>query len=880
MRGVRSFLPLLILAGLPVFAPPPGAALREVLAGVTYRAIGPYRAGSWISDIAVPDGPPAEHLYTFYVAVRYGGLWKTTNNGTTFEPVFDGQDVTGIGCVAIAPSDSRIVWVGSGDASSVRVAYPGNGVYKSTDAGKSWQHLGLAGTQHIARIAIHPSNPDIVYVAAMGRLWSTGDERGVFKTVDGGRTWKKVLYVNDGTGAIDLVMNRKRPDTVYAAMYDVQRRPWRLIEGGTGSGVHKTTDGGKTWTKLGGGLPTTPLGRTGLDLYQKNPDILYAVTENLGKRPPTADEAGRDRSRGLAPQERNVGGEVYRTEDGGTTWRKTSSARDDVSSKAGYSFNQIRVDQNDDQKIIINCDSLLSSRDGGKTWAGLTWNTRGLFAKAFGDWRAMWIDPKDSNRMILGSDGGVSISYDGGKTADSYTNIPGGEVYSIDADMESPYNVYAGLQDHDSWKGPINGRHGRLGPEDWVTVGDNDGMYNRVDPNDSRWVYNSYQWGGHYRVDQRTHTRRSIVPARRPGQPPLRFNWTPPILLSPHNSGIVYTGAQVLFRSLDRGDHWEEISPDLTTNDEAKISPPGSTVQFCTITTIAESPVSAGTIWVGTDDGQVQVTRNHGAAWTDVTPKLSAAGAPGHYWVTRVVASRFAPGTAYVAKAGRRYDEFKPVIMKTADYGATWEAIGGGLPDQAVDVVVEDPKDRDILFAGTSKGVFVSLNGGQAWVPMKGNMPTVPVTDMLVHPREHDLIVATYGRGLYVLHAAWLSEVKAGALDEPAHFFEVRPRPLPGEGAWGNFELYGDRQLIVPNDDELHFDFYLKDKPPAKVKIVVSTAAGQAVRTLEAEARAGLNRVSWDMRVGRGAPAMPGEYSVTLQVGEQKLTRSARILSQ
>jgi photosystem II stability/assembly factor-like uncharacterized protein len=885
MRSIRFLMVLLLAVALPLAAltsagqsSTPASRTEPLLAGLTWRAIGPYRAGSWISDIAVPDGPPIEHLYTFYVAVRYGGLWKTTNNGTTFESVFDGQDATGIGCVALAPSNSRIVWVGTGDASSVRVAYPGNGVYKSTDAGKTWQHAGLAATRHIARIVVHPADPDIVYVAAMGGLWAPNEERGVFKTTDGGKTWRRVLYVNDTTGAIDLVINRTQPDTLFAALYEVQRRPWRLIEGGTGGGIHKTTNGGRTWTRLGGGLPSTPTGRTGLDLYQKNPNILYAVTENFGRRPPTDEEAKRDRARGIAPQERNIGGELYRTEDAGATWRRMNSARDDVSSKAGYSFNQIRVDQNNDKKIIVNSDSLLSSEDAGRTWAGLTWNTRSLFAKAFGDWRTMWIDPQNSNRMILGSDGGVSISYDGGKTADSFTNIPGGEIYAIDADMENPYHIYAGLQDHDSWKGPVNGRHGRLGPEDWVTVGDNDGMYNRVDPTDSRWVYNSIQWGGHHRVDQRTHTRKSIVPTRAAGQPPLRFNWTPPILLSPHNSGIIYAGAQVLFRSLDRGDHWEEISPDLTTNDASKISPPGSTVQFCTITTIAESPLAAGTIWVGADDGKVQVTRNHGATWTDVTPKLAAAGAPEHYWVTRLVASRFAPGTAYVAKAGRRYDEFKAVIMRTTDFGASWTAVSGNLPTQAVDVVVEDPRDRDILFAGTNKGVFVSLDGGLAWTAMKGNMPTVPVTDMLVHPRELDLVVATYGRGLYVVNVAWLAEGKAGALGGPAHFFAVRPRQVPGEGAWGNFELYGDRQLIVPNDDDLDFDFFLKEKPAAKVKVTVTSAAGQVMRTTEVDACAGLNRVSWDMRAGRGAFAAPGEYTVTLPVGDQTLTQKARVL--
>ncbi len=340
-RHTVALLAVVCLASVTVLGQSPGGALSEdKLSGFTYRALGPYRAGSWIADIAVPDAPQKSHLYTFYVAVRYGGLWKTTNNGTTFEPVFDKHDVTGIGCVTVAPSNENIVWIGTGDASSVRVAYPGDGVYKSVDAGKTWQQMGLRDTQHIARIVVHPKNPDIVYVAAMGHLWSTNEERGVFKTMDGGKSWKKVLYLNDKTGAIDLVINRSQPDTLYAAMYEVQRRPWKLLETGVASGIHKTTDGGKTWTKLTGGFPATPQGRIGLDIYQKNPNILYAVTENFGKRPPTDDEAKRDKARNIEPQPRNIGGEVYRTEDGGKTWKKMNAATDDVSSKAGYSFNQ------------------------------------------------------------------------------------------------------------------------------------------------------------------------------------------------------------------------------------------------------------------------------------------------------------------------------------------------------------------------------------------------------------------------------------------------------------------------------------------------------------------------------------------------------------
>jgi photosystem II stability/assembly factor-like uncharacterized protein len=874
-----TLLSVLAVAGVVALAQSTAPSFTEGnLAGFTYRALGPYRAGSWVSDIAVPEAPQRSHLYTFYVAVRYGGVWKTTNNGTTFQPIFDGQDVTGIGCLAIAPSNENIVWVGTGDASSVRVAYPGDGVYKSVDAGKTWQHMGLRETQHIGRIVVHPTNPDIVYVAAMGRLWSTNEERGLFKTTDGGKTWKKVLYVNDRTGAIDLVIDRKHPDTLYAAMYDVQRRPWKLVEGGEGSGVFKTTDGGKTWKKLTNGLPAKQ-GRIGLDIYQKNPETLYAVTENFATRPATDEEARRDRARGLQPQPRNIGGEVYRTDDGGRTWRKMNSAADDVSSKAGYSFNQIRIDPNNDKRIIVNCDSLLSSEDGGKTWRGLTWDSRNLFAKGFGDFRTMWIDPQNSDRWILGSDGGVQISYDAGKTCDHYSNIPGGEFYSIAVDMDRPYHIYGGLQDHDSWRGPINGPAGRVGPEDWVTVGDNDGMYNRVDPTDSRWVYNTFQWGGHYRLDQRTRTRKSITPTRPSGHPPLRWNWTPPLTLSPFNSHIIYTGAQVLFQSVDQGDHWEEISPDLTGNDASKISPPGVAVQYCTITTIAESPVTPGLIWVGTDDGKVQITRNHGASWTDVTAKIVAAGGgPDYYATTRVLPSTFTAGTAYVTRNGRRFDEFRPVVMKTTDFGATWTSIAGDLPGRALDVVVEDLKDPDILFIGSNKGVYVSLDGGGRWVALKGNMPAVPVTDMLIHPREGDLVIATFGRGLYVTNTAWLAEAKQGAFEGDAYFFAVQPRPLPPPGAIGNFEFYGDRTLLVPNDDGLNFDYFLKSKVDGKVKITVADESGKEVRILAGPGEAGMNRAAWDMTDAHERQVTPGNFVVTLQAGDRKLTQTVTVL--
>lgn len=841
---------------LPDPARPPDKAL---LASFTSRNLGPFRAGSWVTDLAVPDRPFRERLYTLYVATRNGGVWKTTNGGTTFEPIFEKQRVSSIGAVSVAPSNPSIVWVGTGEAFNARSSYWGDGVYRSTDAGKTWTHVGLADTHHIARIVIHPANPDTVYVAAMGHLYSRNAERGVFKTTDGGRTWQKVLYVDDRTGAIDVVMVRREPDTLYAAMYDKERFPWHLEEGGPGSGIYKTTDGGRRWTRLGGGLPSGTIGRIGIDVYQRHPSIVYAVVENLNLRPPTEEEAKADRARGEAPQPRRIGNEVYRTDDGGRTWVKMNRPEDNVGGKAMYSFNQIRVHQADDRRIYVTSDTVPHSLDGGRTWRDLRWPPT-FFPKMFGDVRAMWIDSQDPDRIILGTDGGVHVSYDGGRTSDHLANLPLGEVYAVGMDMEEPYNIYAGLQDHEMWRGPSNGWSGRVTLENWVTVGTGDGMYVVVDPTDSRWLYTTSQFGDHMRVDQVRRVRTSIRPTRPKDRPPLRFNWVAPIHLSPHNSRIVYAGAQVLFRSLDQGTTWQEISPDLTRNDPTKLSGRGN-VTYCTITTIAESPAVPGVIWVGTDDGKVQVTRDGGAHWTDVTPNLVAAGAPDEMWVSRVFASPHDAGTAFVSKTGYRNDDFRPYLFKTTDYGATWTSIAANLPDRPVNVVVQDRRNPDLLFVGTDGGVHVSIDGGRRWLPLKTTMPTVPVHDLLVHPREQDLVVGTYGRGIWVTHIGPLQELTAEVLARDAHLFDVRPVVLRTESGWGNYHLYGDRHLSTPNDPNgFVVYYYLRAAAASAPTITIADAFGEEVHTAAGPASAGLHRVVWEPRRALA--------EVTLRVGD------------
>ena len=550
----------LVLAVRPIAQT--GTPFNEQLLRVfTYRNLGPFRMGARTSDIAVPAAPANDHLYTFYVGFWTGGLWKTTNNGTTFEPIFDAQAKLAIGDVAVAPSNANIVWVGTGDAFTSRSSYAGDGIYKSTDAGKSWTNMGLKDSHHIARIAIHPTNPDVVYAAVMGHLYSTNSERGVFKTTNGGATWERVLYLNEKIGVVDLVMNPKQPDVLFAAAYDKQRLPWQMINGGPESGIYKTTDGGRRWARLAGGLPEGRIGRIGLDMFHGNPDIVYAVIENQNPRPVVAAPAAAAPGAASA----TYGGQVYRTDDAGQTWTRMSAEDYNVSPKGPYYFSQIRVDPGNDQHILVTQDGFRRSLDGGRTW-----NAPNIFPRMFGDYRTLWIDPQNPNRMIGGSDGGIVISYDGGRTGDHYANIPVGEIYAIGVDMEDPYNIYAGLQDHEHWKGPSNGPLGRVTVWDWLAVGDNDGMFTQVDPQDSRYLYTTRQYGGHTRVDQKFGYETNIWPQRSQGDP-YRFQWATPLHISPHDSKVIYAGAQVLLRSPDRGDTWTEISPDLSTNDKSRI---------------------------------------------------------------------------------------------------------------------------------------------------------------------------------------------------------------------------------------------------------------------------------------------------------------------
>lgn len=878
---------LILLAALLVCWPPLASSQQlepSLLAGFEYRNLGPYRTGAWVSDFAVPENG-RERLYTFYVALRSGGVWKTSNNGTTFEPIFDGNGAQAIGDVTVAPSDNDIVWVGTGDNANARSSHSGTGVFKSIDGGGNWRNMGLYDSHHIARIVIHPENPDIVYVAVIGHLFSANEERGLFRSSNGGETWERVLFVNDKVGVVDVAMDRSNPEVLYAASYAMERQPWHFEAGGEGSAIYKTVDGGDSWSKLDEGLPDGNIGRIGLDIYRGDSSIVYAVFENLNERKPTPDEREADREAGRKPANRPYGGEVYRSDDAGASWRKVNRVEDNVGGKAPYSFNQIFVDPNDDRKVFVTSVILANSIDGGETWQDIDWPAQNLFANNFGDVRAFWIDPQDSHRMLFGSDGGAYVSYDGGKTSDHLYNLPTGEIYAVGIDMADPYNVYAGLQDHESWRGPVNSWSGAVTLEDWVLVGVSDGMYNQVDPTDSRYLYTTAQFGGHRRVDQSRGVRKDIEPPGADEELQRRFPWTPAIHISPHDNSVVYTGSNTVLRSADYGDTWQDISPDLThqaaQSDGGRcIDAHGSQgwINFCTVTTLDESAVLPGLIWAGTDDGRVHVTEDGGRNWREVTQPLAAAGAPADFWVSRVRASRFDPRVAYVSKNGFRFDRFDVHVYRTSDLGRTWTSLAGDLPDSPVNVIAEDRRNAQLLFLGNDLGAFASIDGGLHWTSLQANMPTVPVKDLVVHPRENDLVLGTYGRGLYVADISVLQELTPQVLGQPMHLFDIESGVIrrSERADWGAYHMKGDRHLATENEPAgLSVIYYLKNASEEPASVSILDATGNEVAKLEGGVDAGVNRVHWDTVAAEDI--LPGVFKVTLTVGAGTQSKFARL---
>src|SRR5712692_3902648 len=830
----RRFLSILLAAGCIGTAFPQQLKYADILKNLKWREIGPANMGGRIDDFAVVESNPD----VIFVGAASGGVWKTINGGVTWAPVFDSQAVSTIGDVTIAPSDPSIVWAGSGEPNNRQSSSWGNGVYKSMDGGKTWSHLGLSDTHHIGRIVAHPTDPNTVYVAALGHLWGPNKDRGVYKTTDGGKTWSNVLFINEDTGVVDIAIDRESPNTLYAAAYQRRRTAFGFNGGGPGGGLHKTIDGGANWTKLTKGLPTSgDIGRIGVTIYRKNSSIVYSLIEHAQ-------------------------GGVYRSEDKGESWTKMS----DTNPRPSY-YSQIHVDPNNDQRIWVLNAQMSYSDDGGKTFR------TNLVTRIHGDYHAMWINPANSEHMITGSDGGIHFSFDRGRTWEHINNIALAQFYEVALDMRKPYFVCGGLQDNGSWCGPS----ATLDPsgitnDDWYRIGGGDGFYAQIDPTDPNTVYGESQDGNLFRRDLRTNESRIIRPEPKEGEPRYRFQWNSPVLVSPHDPKTIYYGGNFLFRSSDRGDNWTKLGGDLTTGvdreklaimgklpDKDMLSRHDGVQAFPCITTVSESPLKPGVLWAGTDDGNVQFTRDGGKNWKNLTGR--ASGVPKGTYVSRVLASRYNEGDAYVTFDGHRSNDFGVYVFRVTENGETWQRITDGIPASAgtVHAIREHPRKASLLFLGAEHGAFVTFDRGSSWQQLKNNLPTVPVDDIVIHPRDNDLVFGTHGRSIWVLDDITpLEQLDEKIAASDLHLFDVRPAT-----AWrmyGRKGVTGHKPFVAQNPPYgALLQYYLKSKmdDKEKIKITILDKSGKTVRELDGPKEMGVNRINWDLRYA--APAEPTE---------------------
>ena len=854
-----------------------------VLGQLRFREIGPAVVGGRIDDFAVVDSNPD----VIYVATASGGVWKTADGAITWKPIFDQVGAMSIGAIAVAPSNPSVVWVGTGEPNNRQSSSWGDGVYKSVDAGETWTHMGLTDSHHIGRVAIDPRNPNVVYVAALGHLWGPNPERGLYKTTDGGKNWTRVLSINQDTGVVDVKLDPRNPDTLFAAAYERRRSPFGFNGGGPDSALYKSTDGGATWKKLTQGLPYAgggDTGRIGIAIYQRDPAIVYA-------------------------QIQHANGGLYRSEDHGETWVKMSSA----DPNPPY-FSNFYIDPNNDLRVWMaamqgtgELSGVAYSQDGGKTFVG-TWGT-----KVHPDFHAMWIDPANSNHMIIGVDGGIYFTRDRGVNWEHVNNIAIGQAYQVGYDMAQPYHVCSGFQDNGSVWGPTATRNvnGILNT-DWLEVLVGDGFHCQPDQADSNLVYIESQDGTLLRLNWATHERANIVPQPKLGASPYRFEWDAPIDISHHDAKTIYFGAQFLFKSTNRGDSWTTISPDLTTGADRNTMPIlgkvakdpvlsrnyGVTWYPC-ITRIGESPVDANVLWVGTQDGNLQVTRDGGKTWKNVADRVP--GVPKGTYVNGIEPSRLGAGAAYVVFDGHRGDDFNVYVFFTSDYGETWQPVSGNLPHSTgtARVIREDPRNSDLLFLGTEFGGYLSFDRGKSWEPFGSNFPKVRVDEIRIHPREHDLIVATHGRSIWILDNITPLEQLTQSARAEMTLFDLRPAI-----SWRRFEtssgVEGQRPFAGSNPPYgALIDYNLPQATKEKVSIAVLDARGKLVRDLDGHGLQGINRVVWDLhypspeppsaeqdwaiaggfffRAAEGPVVAPGEYTVKITQGKNQATKILRV---
>jgi len=815
----------LVISALSASSADLNSALFERL---EFRSIGPASMGGRITDVEGIPGNPA----LVYVATASGGLFKTTNGGTTWTPIFDHEATISIGNIAVDPHNPDVVWVGTGEANARNSVSFGDGVYKTLDGGRTWRNLGLKDTHHISRVVVDPLNSNVAHVCALGHNTGPNPERGVFMTTDGGETWKKTLYIDAEHGCADMDLDVNNPNILYATMWRFDRKPWRFTSGSEKTGVFRSTDGGRTWQQLTNGLSKN-WGRIGVRVAPSNSNVVYAIGESND-------------------------GTLFRSDDRGEHFRMMT--KNPVIVGRGLYYSHLTIDPTDENRLYSIGMRLSMSIDGGRTW-------RLISATTHGDYHTVWVDPKNPNRIWQGQDGGIAVSYDRAETWEWIGNIPIGQFYQVFADNRAPfYHLSGGLQDNGSWSGPSRTNTGVILNSDWINVSGGDGFHvvNHIDHPEM--YLSESQGGGIVRTDVRTREQQDVSPQpkRNDGGPvgelKYRFNWNAPIVLSPHDHNTVYFGSNVVFKSTDFGKTWNAISPDLTTNDPEKQKSVGTvwtentTAEYhCTVIRIAESPVQAGVIWAGTDDGNLQVTQDGGKHWTNLTG--NAAGVPKFAEIAWIEPSRTAAGTAYVAFEHHWFDDFHPYIYKTTDYGKTFTNITGNLPvNNYLWVVKEDPKNPRLLYVGGELGLHVSFTGGNQWVRLHlKNLPPVAVRDITIHPRENDLILGTHGRSIWILDdASPLQQVTADVLAQSAYLFGMRPAMRfdggGGRGGGGGIGMGGNKPFAGPNPPYgAPITYYLKDRGAAKIEIL--DGAGRLVRDLGAVPQdAGLNRVTWDLR--------------------------------
>jgi photosystem II stability/assembly factor-like uncharacterized protein len=803
-----------------------GEKKAELLQSYSWRAIGPANMGGRVTDI---DGIPGDPS-TFYVSGADGGIHKTTDGGVSFKPIFEKQRAYSIGALTIAPSDKNVLWVGTGEGDPRNSVGYGWGVYRSVDAGNTWSHLGLKNTERIKRIVVDPNNPDVACVCALGKEWGPNKERGVFKTTDGGKNWDKILYIDQDTGCADLTMETDNPRIMYAGMWTFRRRPWRFDDGGKNTAIYKTSDGGATWKKIMNGLPETDMARPGIHIAQSDPNIVYLMTEFEG------------------------GGTAFRSENKGESWELVND--DPNINFRPFYYSDVRVDPQNSNILFSISGRLSRSKDSGKSWERIA-------TTVHGDHQALWIDPENPEYILNGSDGGFQRSFDGGDSWEIINNIELSQFYQLQVDNLKPYNVYGGLQDNGTWVGPSNSLYqAGILKRHWKGLAYGDGYFAEPIPGNEHLVYTNLQGGVPFLVDSRYGNVQTIHPYPKIvgsagdaiDQHKYRFNWDAPIHISPHDPETVYIGGNVIFKSQNRGNSWEVISPDLTTNDKSKQLSSGGTIYqdntaaefHCTVLYIAESPLQKGVIWAGTDDGNVQLSMNGGENWTNLKDRIK--GIPEYAWVSKIHASEHDAATAFVVVDQHRMDDFRPYIFMTQNYGKSWKNISYNLPsDDYVKVVRQDPHNPNLLFAGMEHGIFASWDMGNNWEKINIDLPNVSVRDLRVQARDRDLIVGTHGRGAYILDDIRPLEELVEAQGKAIHLFPVREAML--WNMYWRIENLGDRHYAAKNPEfGAYINFHLNQDATRPIKIDIKDVNGTLVTSLEhKEAKKGVNRLVWDL---------------------------------